>query len=94
MRIEKFDNVKSVYFETNRNPVEKGVEAKSTTSYSKIEEMNVTPKEFVSFLEMAKQDVSSREAKVEALKEQIENGTYYVSGKDIVESIFGGVEYD
>jgi len=66
-------------------------ETKSPSSQNgqDVYQFRLEPKELKSFFDLMKEPEVIREDKLQAIQEQIDNGTYHVTGKSVVSKLLG-----
>lgn len=83
MRINSLNNINQIYQSNATMKLNQGNKAGSADSL----EISNTAKDFQTALNAIKSSEDIREDKVQALKEQMQSGTYQVSNKEIADKI-------
>jgi len=91
MRINSQQTIKWLLVNDKEKKVSENTTSKSVKENEKDDiQFNVSANELTEFFQLAKEADTVREDKLDEVKEKMENGTYNITGKDVIAKLIEG----
>lgn len=91
MRINSQQTIKWLLVNEKEKKVSENTTSKSVKENEKDDiQFNVSANELTEFFKLAKEADTVREDKLDEVKEKMENGTYNITGKDVIAKLIEG----